>query len=305
MPNRYSYALLIIITVLGLTINVYRFVNKEGPRIPKMHACLRTRDGLNYIDELISFHKKQGITSFNIYDDSNKDNSLFFRGYPSVTYKHVGGVKVPNENYFIWECMVETIIEGDHDYVLNMDDDEFIFPSVTYKTILQLISEYEKNWFDNAWCIAMPVFFFGTKRSSHTGLTTKDFVHRDRDVSHNRTYPNDPSFFRYTKNNRIKRRIEKAIFKIPKNPTKLLTLLGNGMRNGALIHGYTLGCLKQSKLNVAHYTRDEHELKKRIETFWNNVNGLTKRFNTNKKIKAYLNERNRTEFMDERLRSLF
>lgn len=100
-------------------------------------------------------------------------------------------------------------------------------------------------------------------------------------------------------NRRQKKRIEKAIYKIPDNKTRLITLLGNYIRNGALIHGYGLSCLKQYDMRVAHYTRSDDDLNARITNFWKQVHGLSKRFNNKIKINGYLKERNRTEFEDD------
>lgn len=274
---------------------------------PKIHACVRTKNNAKHMEEFLKYHIYQGITSFNIYDDSDDEQSDLFGKYPSVTYKYVGEMTITNENYFIWECMVEAIVNGSYDYILNMDDDEFIFPVTGSSKTMSEILESNDSWFYNNWCIANPVLFFGTIKSSDTGYITVDFIHRDRDMNPRHSRNNDPAFMRYVASNsnkKVKKRIEKAIFKIPHDKARFLTLLGNGIRYGSLIHGYTMNCMKQHELKVAHYTRSNKDLKSRINTFWKNVHGLTKRFNNDKKVKNYLTERNRTEMSDSTLREI-
>lgn len=276
-----------------------------------IHACLRTKNSLEHMDEFIRFHVHQGITSISVYDDSDSDQSDFFAKFNSVTfYKHVGGKKIPNENYYIWECMVQAFLSERYEYVLNMDDDEFIHPVINNTSVLDLIVQ-NPQWFDNSYCIASPVFFFGSTRSSNTMLTTVDFVNRDRDVEiADMKSDYDPVFSRYVdvKSNRhIKHRIEKAIFKVPHDAhqmTNLLSGLGNGIRNGALIHGYSMNCFKQHYIKIAHYTRSVENLNTRMKMFWKGINGLETRFNSNDKIRKYLKERNRTEFVDTTLRGI-
>lgn len=310
MLNDYRklFILLVCISLLNLIIINLIYFNETKQKKVKIHVCLRTKDSSKYIDEFLRFHAIQGITSFSIYDDSEEDNYKMYDTYPYVTeYKHVWGVKIPNENYHIWDCMTHALTSGKYDYVMNMDDDEFVFPVDPDTTIGKLLERNDVKWFGNHWCISNPVLFFGSIQSQHTGFTTIDFVNRDRPVDPKDTTL-DVEFARYVnarKNSRgVKKRIEKAIFKVPENIPKLISLLGNYIREGVLIHGYGLKCYQQHYIKVAHYTRSDIELNARISKFWKNVHGLTKRFDNKRKINDYLKERNRTEYVDETIRKI-
>jgi hypothetical protein len=270
---------------------------------PRINACVRTKNSIKHMHEFITFHSQQGITSFSIYDDTDRANSIFFNKYQNVKYTHVGKEIIPNENHFIWECMKNAFLSNKYDYILNMDDDEFIYSTKHDRISEALVSN---NWFEKSWCIANPVFFFGTTMSNNTGKTTVDFINRDRDVSRLDTIL-DTEFARYvspTSDSHVKKRIEKAIFKVPKNASKLLHLLKIGIKKGSLIHGYSLGCKKQHDIKVAHYTRSDDQLKDRIRSFWTNVHGLRKRFSNDNKIKNYKLERNRTEVVDDTVKKI-
>lgn len=268
---------------------------------PKIHACVRTKDSIKYMEEFIKFHTNQGITSFSIYDDSPMDNSEFFENFSNIRlYKHVYGIKIRNENHFIFECMVNGVLEN-NDYILNMDDDEFLFPTVNSK-INKLLVKYDKEWFSHKRCISNALYYFGTIKSNNTGLTTMDFVNRDRDyhADHFKYY-----FRSYSKS--LKKRTEKAIFKVPKTTqgkSELISIFCNRMKTGVMIHGYSMNCNKQIEIKVAHYTRGSKEMTDRVTNFWKNVHGLEKRFSGQEKINNYIKERNRTEAIDMRLHDI-
>ena len=276
----------------------------RGSSAIKIHACVRTKNSIRHLDEFIKFHSFQGITSFSFYDDSNKDNSEFFKKYPNVIfYKHVNGIKIRNENHFILECMSRAIISNDIDYVLNMDDDEFLFPTIKGQKIKSLILSHSNKWFESRWCISNALYFFGTIKSNNTGYTTIDFLNRDADVESG----DDFMFYYRSYSTRLKKRTEKAIFKVPKmarDKAELISYFGNFMKTGVMIHGYSLDCAKQNKIKVAHYTRRNEELLTRVSTFWENVHGLEKRFNNDKTIENYIKERNRTDVIDTRLHDI-
>lgn len=267
-----------------------------------IHACVRTKESKQYIEEFIRFHEKQGINSYSFYDDSKRDHSTYFGKFESVTlYKHVNGVKIRNENHFIFECMVNAIISNKYDFVLNMDDDEFLFPTIADTTIAGILAK-NKHWFKSAQCISNALYFFGTIKSNDTGLTTVDFVHRDRDVE-----GQDFMYYYRSHSNRIKKRTEKSIFQVPgdiNSKIDMISFFGNNMKTGVMIHGYSMNCTKQALIKVAHYTRGVEDIDRRTRTFWTNVRGLQRRFNNNNKVKNYLKERNRTEFFDKRLHDI-
>lgn len=304
------YFSLVLFEILVIARWIIGVKQESLRRTPRIHACLRTKNSLRHVDELLMFHSRQGVTSYHVYDDSENDNAYFFQRYPSVSYVNVGGSRIPNENFYIWGCMVQAILAGGHDYVLNMDDDEFIFPTDA-SSIAAVLDRHEGKWFSSNWCVASPVLFFGTTQSSKTGLTTVDFINRDRDVvASHITDGRDPVFTRYANGHttkHLKARIEKAIFKVPETlegRIKLISMLGNGMRAGALIHGYSMGCRRQHALQVAHYTRSDADVRARTKTFWAGVHGLEKRFDTDLKTENYLRERNRTEFVDTRVHDI-
>lgn len=301
--NNYYFLIIFICSItllLNMYITTYRWnVNVVPSSTLKIHACLRTRNSIKYLDEFISFHTKQGITSFDVYDDSESPSYNFFKKWDNINYNYVGNIKIKNENHFIWECMANSIVSNKHDYVLNLDDDEFIYSTKSIN-----LSHYLLH--NNNMCISNPVLFFGTTMSSNTGTTTIDFIHRERDVNpaHTNLDVDFASYMHPYKTIHVKKRTEKAIFKVSSDKGKLLSLLGNGIRHGALIHGYGLDCEKQHDIKVAHYTRSNNELQNRIVTFWKNVKGQRERFNNMKKIKKYVKERNRTEMIDTTIRDI-
>lgn len=271
---------------------------KEHRTKPLIHVCLRTKNSIQYLDEFIRYHTSHGVTSFSVYDDSDAVNEAWAERYPEIVqYTHVGGrEKIPNENFYVWNCFVEALMEKNppYDFVMNMDDDEFIF-TTSNQTMADAVSSMKEV---EARCFAMPLYFFGTKQSSHSGLTTIDFVNRERD------YPGD-AFVRYTRqftDKHTKLRTTKAIFVVPDDITHMISILGNYMTRGALIHGYGIECRKQDIIRVAHYTRSSEDLRTRMGTFWSGVRGLEQRFDAQAKRDKYIRERNRTDIIDMTLR---
>lgn len=108
MKKQILLVAIISLSLLNIITSFLKTLSSPLP-LPKIHACLRTKNSLKYMDELLSYHHRQGITSFDIYDDSDDDNLFFFNKYPYVTYHHVGGLPIPNENYYIWECMTSKL----------------------------------------------------------------------------------------------------------------------------------------------------------------------------------------------------
>ena len=294
-----------LFTILKLmgTMNNYNDHIAETPIIkaPKMHACVRTKDSTRFMREFILYHTAQGIQTFSIYDDSEKNHKEFFDDFPGVIfYKYVNGINIENENHFILECVSGVIMSGEYEFVLNMDDDEFLFSTTRDRTVAQHLSINKDVWFANNECISNALYFFGSVKSNNTGYTTIDFVNRDRDVE-----GKDFKFFYRPYSNRLKNRIEKAIFKVPseyRGKVDMINAFTNRLKTGIIIHGYSMNCTKQTLIKVAHYTRSGKELEIRLAKFWTNVKGLRGRFDNDKKIKNYLKERNRTEFIDTRLR---
>lgn len=96
------------------------------------------------------------------------------------------------------------------------------------------------------------------------------------------------------------------MYKTPPQYDDKLTLIEmwkRYMKNGALIHGYMMGCDVDMDIVVAHYTRSEAELKSRIKKFWNHIQTLERRFSKKKGIDKYLKQRDRTEQIDTRIRN--
>lgn len=261
-------------------------------------ACVRTKDSMKYMHELILYYKYHGVTDFQIYDDSIQNNMIFFNKYNNVIYKYVGDVEINNENHHIQKCMKDALLLKRYKYVLCVDDDDFFYPSDATLKIIDILESNQK-WFKNSYCIAAPLTFFGTLRSYNTGLTTLDFIHSERPVK-------EDVYSRYSSSssNKKKKRIEKAIFKSTSDNEDLLNLLDTKVKNGALMHGYGVNCEKQWQIKVAHYTRSEVELKKRISTFWKNIKHLKNRFSTKNNQFKYILERNRTEYKNNEVRKM-
>mmetsp|Transcript_15293 Transcript_15293/g.19690 ORF Transcript_15293/g.19690 Transcript_15293/m.19690 type:complete len:366 (+) Transcript_15293:67-1164(+) len=273
-------------------------------RTKTIHACVRTRNVHKYLNEFLTFHRAQGVTSFTIFDDSDDVKEIYA---PDVDYRYVHTVnenQKQGENHYIWKCMSDAIL-GDAQYLVNIDDDEFFYNRLENETVLTEIDSILKN----NWCVIIPIHFFGTINSSKTGYTTMDYINRDRDVLEDKN-TNDPLYRRYIRQDSktgIKWRLVKAIFKIPesaKAKANLLTMLGNGIRGGALIHGHTLDCIKTANLKIAHYTRGTDDVYDRIHSGWKSIKGMSTRFANDKKIQNYLNERNRTRFVDETVKRI-
>ena len=266
-----------------------------------IHACVRTKDSVKFMREFLIYHVAQGINSFSIYDDSVKSDKEFFESFPNViNYQHVNGIKIGNENHFILKCLSAAIMSGEYDYVLNMDDDEFLFSTVG-ETVGKHLVDNGYSWFKYNDCVSNALYFFGTIKSNNSGYTTIDFVNRDRDVEGKDFY-----FFYRPYSKRLKKRIKKSIFKVPVNLTDKVDLISHFskyIKTGVMIHGYSKNCTDQTLIKVAHYTRDDQELENRIKTFWSSVKGLRKRFSNEKSVYKYLKERNRTEVVDTRLRN--
>lgn len=254
----------------------------------RIHACVRTKDNLKYIEEFIGFHFAVGITSMSIYDDSSVAMNI---KHPNITYKYVGSDELlENENHYLLDCFHETILTRDVDFIVVIDDDEFLTPIIgtNIGAIVRKFSRYR--------CIQMPVYFYGTKRSAHTGLVTQDYVHRERD------YEQDPwKHYNSDNSNHVKKRIRKAIFKFPRTLEEkkdMMRLFAMFMRNGIIIHGYKANCALQEAIRVSHYARDMEDMDNRVSTFWQGIHGIRTRFDTDKKIRDYKRERDRNEQID-------
>jgi hypothetical protein len=304
-----KFAILIVIGLyLFTTMWLISSMGDSPPSIstkgdsPTIHACVRTKDSVEFMREFLLYHTAQGIHTFSIYDDSNKPNKEFFDEFPVVVfYKYVYGIKIENENHFILECLSRAIMSNKYQFVLNMDDDEFLFSTQRGWTVANHLSYNMGEWFKNNDCISNALYFFGTTKSKDTGYTTIDFVNRDRDVE-----GRDFKFYYRSYSNRLKNRIEKAIFRVPlahSEKNDMVTTFTNRMKTGVMIHGYSMKCTKQNFIKVAHYTRGEKELEMRLTKFWTTVKGLRRRFNNEEKIEKYIKERNRTDVVDTRLRN--
>lgn len=259
----------------------------------KIHACVRTKDSSKYIKEFVKYHFLQGITSMDIYDDSEVPLNI---KHPNISYRHVHDPEnlLENENYYLVECFSKVLVQHDPvDYFMVIDDDEFVFAGKQrLANVLPRISGESK-------CIQMPVYFFGSKRSNYTGMLTMDYIHRERD------YPKD-EWKHYYKNNSkgVKKRIRKAIFAYPKTIQDKVEMIRNlvfFVKHGILIHGYGVKCKLQTEIKVMHHTRSRQELESRVSNFWKGMHGLRQRFDDRGKISRYFHERDRNEIIDRSL----
>lgn len=123
-----------------LTIIVFTFIylnNLPGTNSsnsieikPTVYACVRTKNSFKHLNEFIAFHKLVGITHFHILDDSNRPMNIQSTKY--ITYEYVGNIQIRNENDHLIRCMQSAILVSKADYVMNLDDDEFVYPSRTH-----------------------------------------------------------------------------------------------------------------------------------------------------------------------------
>lgn len=237
-----------------------------------------------------------GITKFYVMDDSELPMNL---KASDIIYEYVGDQMIKNENENLEKCMAHALVSGEYDYVLNLDDDEFLWGND--------IPRFKHR------CIYLPVHFFGTRRTYNTGFTTLDFVHKDRDVQYNNKYyvnkPLAPEFYMHHSERTMKfrNRTLKAIFRVPEEVVDRKSMFYKMKRNikrGSIIHGYGMGCVFQDRLRIAHYTRSMEDVTRRMNTFWTNVKTLNRRFQNEKGINKYLKERDRTTFRENGMREI-
>lgn len=270
------------------------------PKKLKVLGCLRTKDSKKYMHEFFTYHLSRGITHFEVFDDSTEAMKL---DYPWVTYHYVNGKKLKNEQDDVEKCFRNAITNGEFDYVMNLDDDEYLFGNHEFK-------KFEHR------CMYLPIVYYGSIKSYNTGFTPIDFVHRDKIVkTDNKHYLKNSAYglstkFYYHPNKRtykVKKRITKAIFKIPTNVSeryRMLRDLSINKRSGAYIHGNGMACDYDNYSYIGHYTRSNDDLQIRIKEFWKSIKGLSSRFSDETKVQNYIKERNRTDEVDLTLHHL-
>jgi hypothetical protein len=216
-----------------------------------------------------------------------------------IFYQYVGDKQIKNENEHLGKCMEYGLMSGKFDYVLNLDDDEYIWGDSFF--------HFEHT------CVHLPVHFFGTKRTFNTGYTTLDYVHKDREVQSNNKYykdkPLSPEYYMYVSSTslRFRNRTLKAIFRVPEeiaDRRSVFTKMKQNVKRGSMIHGYGMNCIFQDKVRVAHYTRSVEDVHRRIGTFWRNIKSLNGRFQSENGIAKYLKERDRTEQREDGMREI-
>lgn len=302
--------LFIIIFGLMLILQQYRMTLRVRPDNVRLIGCLRTKDSREYIEEYINYYIKMGVSKIHLYDDSEipiKD--LIYPHFRSrVQYTYVGNSISVSENDNIWKCYLEVLI---HDltatHIVNLDDDEFIFPRTNNESIVQILSKLP-----DMTCVTMPIYFFGTKNSTSSALTLKRYTNRDADVRPETKIKKlyvSRHYHRYKNANgkRVVRRIRKVIYDIRNKREDLLHQLGLLMRQGELIHGFNMGCFapENPQLAVAHYTREMSDLEWRVSKFWKSMGKIKGRFKNEKDVQKYFRERDRNEFEDKTLTNLF
>lgn len=290
--------LLVFFVITVLSLNYYWNFSSSPPL--KVLGCLRTKDSEKYMPEFFNYHRSRGITHFEVYDDSVKAMKL---NEPWITYHYVNGKKLKNEQDDIEKCFQNAIKSKNYDYVMNLDDDEYLFSNSLFKEF-------------DARCMYFPIVYFGTIKSYKTGITPIDYVHRDKAVSptnkhfiKNGAYGVSHKYYYHPNihTHNVKKRRTKVIYRIPKTESENFRLIRDLSLNkigGSYIHGNGMACELDDYSFIAHYTRSEADLKIRIDEFWKTVKGLSSRFSNEEKVNRYIKERNRTEMIDMRMHQM-
>ena len=141
-----------------------RLAHLRYHRFEKFHVCLRTRDSGQVLDELLLYYFYHGVTSMSVYDDGEDSltedvvRRLIGAGF-DIEYKDVrrkGEKARLNENMDLLGCFLDHF--KDSTYIMNVDDDEFFFPTDSVDPSLRIIDFLRES---DAACLAMPIFMFG------------------------------------------------------------------------------------------------------------------------------------------------
>lgn len=289
-----SFVLLLFIVCAYCMVMLSEFFREKNQ--VRILGCLRTKDSRQFLDEFFKYHRAMGITTFYVMDDSEFSMNL---KAPDMIYEYVGNQMIKNENENLEKCMQHGLLSGKYDYVLNLDDDEFLWGH----SFLHFKHK----------CVYLPVHFFGTKRTFSTGFTTLDFVHKDREVKRDNKYyvnkPLAPEYYMHHSPNsmKFKNRTLKAIFRVPEEVVDRKSMFYKMKRNvkrGSMIHGYGMDCVFQDRLRIAHYTRSIDDVTRRMNTFWKNIKTLNRRFQNENGVRKYLKERDRTKYRENGMREI-
>lgn len=280
----------------------------------RIFGCLRTRNSPQHLTELIGYNWYHGMDGIRIIDDSDDDHKQFTIAIANkfsdagldVQYVHIGHDTDRSEGKPILECYDANA--RDAEYIFAMDDDEYFTPIADRTIYATLKALPQEN------CTPFPILFFGTNNhETPQESTIEAYTARERDVEVEKIPdPKIPRLFwgYFRGGSKRHKREQKAIFRMecPECPGGLLTNTFYRKRIGSLVIHGRYGMPKrrikcdipqgETTMFVAHYTRSEQELNKRIEQSWSNFKYIKKRFDKPKSIERYKNERNRNRIQD-------
>lgn len=290
--------------LIGLFIFLFVLFNYYATMAPikpiQVLGCLRIKDSKKHMNDYFKYHFSRGITHFEVFDDSKVPMNI---DHPQISYHYVNGKKLSNEQDYIETCFRDAIEGNRFDYVMNLDDDEYLFSNHIFKET-------------DSRCTYLPILYFGSIRTYDTGITPIDFVHRDKTVAldnkyylQNGAFGVSNNFYYHPKSysRKVKKRITKAFYKIPDTDIgkfNLLRDLSYNKLSGSYIHGNGMACDFQEFMWIGHYTRSNEELKSRMNDFWKSIQGLKSRFSNTEKVRKYVSQRNRSDEVDMRLHTM-